>query len=93
LRTLGGYRFAFHAPSAGRLTESWYLSAHRTQPIAAITVRFPGPGRYTPKLKLTRHGQRLLAGATDQLRLQTKVRFAAAQGPTLTGARTFKIKR
>jgi hypothetical protein len=88
-----GYRFAFNAPSAGYLAESWYLGGHGTQPIAAITVHFAGPGRYTPKLKLTGHGQRRLARATDQFRLQTTVRFAAAQGPAVTGARTFNIKR
>jgi PKD repeat protein len=84
-----GYSFTWHAPSAGRLTLSWYQPAthHRARVlVATVTRTFNGPGTTTIKVTLTPAGRRLL-GSARHLSLSASGSFAPT-GTSATSALT-----
>jgi hypothetical protein len=96
----GGYTFTFDAPSAGRLTISWYevpKGAHLTKarkPVlvaeAAVTVRKAGNAKV--KIKLTGAGRKLFKHATH-MKLTAKGSFTPTGGSATDTTRSFTVKR
>jgi hypothetical protein len=98
----GGYRLAFTAPSAGRLTDKWYLRSaqpvahghHATLvPIAGVKERFQTPGTYRLDFKLHKHARRMLSTTTNPYDLVAIGSFVAAEGPTARITETVKVVR
>jgi hypothetical protein len=87
----GGYTFAFHAPSAGRLTIRWYeRKGHRQVLIASASHSFHAAGSAKVKVRLTGAGRRLLRHG-KRVRLTARASFTPAGGPATTRTRTFKL--
>jgi hypothetical protein len=88
----GGYRLEFKAPSAGRLTDTWYLRTHTTAvALATVRVRFPGPGIYRLDFKPSQRARQLLASRSNPLELFATGSLTAAQGPTVHSTKTVTL--
>jgi hypothetical protein len=96
----GGDSLAFTVPSAGQISVSWNRvprRAHRasklkTVTIAAAGMHFANGGPVKIKIKLTRHGKRILASA-QRVTLVAKATFTPTSRPGITALRTFTLTR
>ncbi|HTB69514.1 MAG TPA: hypothetical protein VK707_00845 [Solirubrobacteraceae bacterium] len=94
-----GYSLSFSAPSAGKLTISWYLvpkGAHlaAAKPVLAArgSVSSPAAGATKLTIELTAKGRGLLLHAS-RLGLTAKGALAASGGSTVSATRSFTLKR
>lgn len=92
----GRYRVKFEAPSAGRLTISWYVprkGAHRPRRVVVASARrrFSEAGTTKVTIRLTRFGKRLLEPAT-KVRMRAKVTFIPEGGAAVTSVKRFGLR-
>jgi hypothetical protein len=95
----GGYSLSFKAPSAGKLTYSWYLvpkgahlSAAKPVLIASGNARFGKLGPVTITIKLTPKGKKLLK-EHRKLKLTAKGTYTPAGANAVSATKSFVLSR
>lgn len=87
-----GYRFAFTAPSAGKLVVSWYATIkHKQVLVAKASTTIRGAGKAIVKVTLTGAGRKLLK-KSSHVALTADGTFTAAGQSAASGPKKFGVK-